>query len=56
MLDRLAQALDIETYKLFEMSTTPEVALKLLRQDIVSEIEQLIVKAIKETLADKCKD
>ncbi|GHV17600.1 hypothetical protein FACS189493_5490 [Spirochaetia bacterium] len=25
MLDRLAQALDIETYKLFEMSTTPAI-------------------------------
>jgi transcriptional regulator with XRE-family HTH domain len=56
MLDRIAQALGIETYKLFEMSTTPDEALKLLRQDIVSEIEQLVVKAIKETLAGKSKD
>jgi transcriptional regulator with XRE-family HTH domain len=56
MLDRLAGALEIETYKLFEMSTTPEEALRLLRQDIVSEIEQLVVKAIKETLADTCGD
>jgi transcriptional regulator with XRE-family HTH domain len=55
-LNRLAQALDIETYKLFEMSTTPEEALKLLRQDIVNEIEQLVVKAIKETLASECKN
>jgi transcriptional regulator with XRE-family HTH domain len=46
MLNRLAQALDIETYKLFEMSTTPEEALKLLRQDIVNEIEQLVVNAM----------
>jgi transcriptional regulator with XRE-family HTH domain len=56
MLDRLAQALGIATYKLFEMSTTPEAALTLLRQDIVSEIEQLVVKAIKETLAGKSAD
>jgi transcriptional regulator with XRE-family HTH domain len=55
MLDRLAKALEIETYKLFEMATTPEEALKLLKQDIVSEIEQLIVKTIKETLAETCK-
>jgi transcriptional regulator with XRE-family HTH domain len=55
MLDRLAKALDIETYKLFEMPTTPEEALKLLRQDIVSEIEQLVVKAIKETFTAECK-
>jgi transcriptional regulator with XRE-family HTH domain len=55
VLDRLAKALGIETYKLFEMSTTPEEALILLRQDIVSEIEQLVVKAIKETLAAESK-
>jgi transcriptional regulator with XRE-family HTH domain len=55
MLDRLAKALGIETYKLFEMPATPEEALKLLRQDIVSEIEQLVVKTIKETLAGECK-
>jgi transcriptional regulator with XRE-family HTH domain len=55
MLDRLAKALDIETYKLFEMTTAPEEVLKLLRQDIVNEIEQLIVKTIKETLAETCK-
>jgi transcriptional regulator with XRE-family HTH domain len=54
MLDRLAKALEIETYNLFEMSTTPEAALKLLRQDIVSEIEQLVVKVIKDTLSSEC--
>jgi transcriptional regulator with XRE-family HTH domain len=56
MLDRLAGALNIETYKLFEMPAAPEEALRLLRRDIVCEIEQLVVKAIKETLADKTKD
>jgi transcriptional regulator with XRE-family HTH domain len=56
MLDRLAKALDIETYKLFEMSATPEEALTLLRRDIVNEIEQLVVKAIKETLSGEFKD
>jgi hypothetical protein len=56
MPDRLAGALNIETYKLFEVSATPEEALRLLRQDIVSEIEQLVIKAIRETLAGKPKD
>jgi transcriptional regulator with XRE-family HTH domain len=55
MLDRLAKALNIETYKLFEMPAAPEEALKLLRQDIVSEIEQVVVKTIKETLSENCK-
>jgi hypothetical protein len=44
MPDRLAKALGIETYTLFEMSATPKEALRLLRQDILSEIEQLVVK------------
>jgi transcriptional regulator with XRE-family HTH domain len=55
MLERLAAALGVETHRLFEMPTTPGEALKLLRQDIVSEIEQLVVKAIKETLGEKGK-
>jgi transcriptional regulator with XRE-family HTH domain len=55
MLERLAAALGIETHLLFEVSTTPEEALKLLRKDIVSEIGQLVVKAIQDTLADECK-
>jgi transcriptional regulator with XRE-family HTH domain len=62
MLERLAAALDIKTHQLFEVSTTPEEALALLRQDIVNEIGQLtaniervVAKTIKETLADACK-
>jgi transcriptional regulator with XRE-family HTH domain len=55
MLERLAAALDVETYRLFEMAATPDEALKLLRKDIVSEIGQVVVKAIQDTLADECK-
>ncbi|GHU16909.1 hypothetical protein FACS1894163_07130 [Spirochaetia bacterium] len=62
MLERLATALDIETHQLFGVSTTPEEALTLLRQDIVSEmgqlaanVERVVAKGIKEALADNCK-
>ncbi|MDR1507733.1 MAG: helix-turn-helix domain-containing protein [Treponema sp.] len=53
MLERLAAALGVEAYRLFEMPAAPDEALKLLRQDIVNEIGQLVVKAIKETLGEK---
>ena len=62
MLERLALALNIETHKLFEVSTGPEEALALLRQDIVDEIarltanmEQVVAMSIKEALAEECK-
>jgi transcriptional regulator with XRE-family HTH domain len=63
MLERLAAALEIETHQLFAVSTTPEEALLLLRQDIVNEMtqvatnmERVVAKAIEETLDKKCKD
>jgi transcriptional regulator with XRE-family HTH domain len=62
MQERLAAALDIETHQLFEVSTTPEKALSLLRQDIIDEMTQLganieraVAKTIQETLAGNCK-
>jgi transcriptional regulator with XRE-family HTH domain len=58
MLERLAIALGIETYRLFEVAATPEEALLLLRQDIVNEMTQLtanmervVANTIQETLA-----
>jgi transcriptional regulator with XRE-family HTH domain len=60
VLERLAAALDIATHQLFEVSTTPEEALTLLRRDIVHEMERLtanmermVAKTIKEALAGK---
>jgi transcriptional regulator with XRE-family HTH domain len=63
MLERLAVALGIETHRLFEVSTTPEEALSLLRREIVNEMTQLaanmervVAKTIQETLAGTCID
>ena len=67
MLDRLARALNIQTFQLFDPATTPDGALlhleqaiidnietvlrKTIKQDIISEINQTVSKAIKEALS-----
>ncbi|MCL2319484.1 MAG: helix-turn-helix transcriptional regulator [Treponema sp.] len=42
MLDRLANALDIETYELFKVKPAPEDAMERLHNDIRSDIKQLL--------------
>jgi transcriptional regulator with XRE-family HTH domain len=54
MLERLAEALSIETHELFAVSPSPHDELERLRQNIVGEVEQLIVKTIQKTLAEEC--
>jgi hypothetical protein len=48
VLDRIAGALNIKTYQLFAVPPSPEDALEMLRQDIVGEIEEIVVKAINQ--------
>ncbi|MDR1837705.1 MAG: helix-turn-helix domain-containing protein [Treponema sp.] len=55
MLDTLAEALEIETYQLFDVSATPEGALLHLEKSIMSNIEQVVAVTIKKTLADELK-
>ena len=71
MLDRLAQALNIQTFQLFDPSTTPNGALlhleqaiveniemvirTTIKQDIISEINKTVSKAIKQTLIEENK-
>ena len=50
MLDRLAEALDIETFQLFDASTTPEGPLLHLEKTIITNINQVVKEAIKEPL------
>ena len=49
VLDRLAEALSIETHELFTVVPTPQSELEKLRQDIVGEI----VKTIKQSFAEE---
>jgi transcriptional regulator with XRE-family HTH domain len=69
MLDRLAGALNIQTFQLFDPTATPDGALlhleqaiienietllrKNIKQDILSEINQTVNKAIKEALSEE---
>ena len=72
MLDRLAQALNIQTFQLFDPSATPEGALlhleqaiiknmetffsKTIKQDIISEIKQTFDISLNKALSKKCTD
>jgi len=56
MLDRLAGALEIETFQLFDASATPEGALLHLERSIVSNIEQIINVTIKQAISNEMKN
>ena len=71
MLDRLAETLNIQTFQLFDPSTTSEGALlhleqvivenvekvvrTTIKQEIVSEINQTVSMAIKQAFSEKSK-
>ena len=66
MLERLANALDIETYELLAVDSSAKKELELLRNDIICEVKTLnetfaknitdeVIKALKHTLSDECK-
>ena len=71
MLDRLAEALNIQTFQLFDPSATPEGALLHLeqaivenietvvrttvKQDIVSELDKIVIKALKQAFLEEAK-
>ncbi|MDR2717877.1 MAG: helix-turn-helix transcriptional regulator [Treponema sp.] len=66
MLERLATALEIETYELLAVASSANNELELLRNDIICEVKTLneslaknitdeVINAIKQTLSDECK-
>ena len=52
MLDRLAAALKIETFQLFDASSTPEGALLHLEKSIITHIKQTVKDTIIENLKE----
>ena len=54
MLDRLANALNIETFQLFDASATTEGALIHLEKSIINNIKQLVKETVRETINDEC--
>jgi transcriptional regulator with XRE-family HTH domain len=55
VLERLADALNVETQLLFNVSSTPEEAIEKLHQAVVTDIKQVVREAIRETLIEECK-
>jgi len=55
MLEKLAKALDIQTFQLFTPTATPEGALLHLEQSIVTNIEQVVSDAIEKAISAKYK-
>ena len=56
MLDRLAQALDIQTFQLFDPSSTPEGAVLHLEQAIVANIENIVSVSVKQAISNELKN
>jgi len=53
MLDRIAKALEIETYELFSTSASPEVELKKLHKEILTDLERVISEAVCKALREQ---
>jgi len=56
MLDRLANALGIETFQLFDASTTSEGALLHLEKSIINKITLVVKDTIRETMMEEYKN
>jgi transcriptional regulator with XRE-family HTH domain len=54
MLDRLANALKIETFQLFDASATPEGALIHIERSIINNIKQAIKESVRESINEEC--
>jgi len=56
MLDRLANALNIETFQLFDASATAEGALLHLERSIINKITSTVEDTIRETIIEEYKN
>jgi transcriptional regulator with XRE-family HTH domain len=55
MLDRLANALEIEAYELFIVKPSPEDSMERLHNTLVGNIERVITEAVEKAIDSKCK-
>jgi transcriptional regulator with XRE-family HTH domain len=51
MLERIAGALEIETYQLFSADPSLEAALQRMYQTVANDIERVVAKAIEKALS-----
>ncbi|MDR2478756.1 MAG: helix-turn-helix transcriptional regulator [Treponema sp.] len=56
VLDRIAGALNIETYELFAVPPSPQDALERLHKAIVKDIDQVIGEAVERAVAQRGKN
>jgi transcriptional regulator with XRE-family HTH domain len=56
VLERIAEAFEIEAYELFTVPLSPENAITKLHKDIIKEIRQVIVEVLENALAEKHKN
>ena len=56
MLERIAKALEIETYELFKVKPSPEDAMERFHDTLVRNIERLVSEAVEKTLSKKCNE
>jgi len=56
MLERLANALEIEAYELFVVKPSPEDAMEKLHDTLANNIEKIVENAIEKTLSAKFSD
>jgi transcriptional regulator with XRE-family HTH domain len=52
MLEKLSKALDIQTYQLFNPTSTPEGAVLHLEQSIVANIERVVSTVIEQAVSE----
>jgi transcriptional regulator with XRE-family HTH domain len=55
VLERIAEAMNINVYELFLIDHSPRDELELLRQDIISEMKQTFGDIIVKAIESKCK-
>ncbi|MDR1211972.1 MAG: helix-turn-helix domain-containing protein [Spirochaetaceae bacterium] len=56
LIERIAEALDIEFYELFLAPQSPKEELEKLRRTIIDEIKQTVDDSIQKAFSGKCKE
>jgi transcriptional regulator with XRE-family HTH domain len=56
VLDKIAGALNIKTYKLFAVPPSPEAAMERLHDTLVVNLERVVVEAVKQAIAETSKN
>jgi len=54
VLERIAEALEIEAHELFVVKPSPESAMEKLHDTLVGNVERLINEAVTRAITDKC--